>query len=185
MEHIDLSKYEGKEVVCELAKSDCNSSNVLKGVVTKMGVYEVGGFTHQISGWYFRRNGEGYSLPDITKITEVIHTPGIAQRYPNINLRAFTGQTCLIKFNSGCIIVYKISSPVTGVWEIGPDKRIMQDGNTLGSAYIKEIYGEGAYEIKTKETFDEPPDKELEKIKKEVNNLSKEQVEKLLQHLKK
>jgi hypothetical protein len=53
------------------------------------------------------------------------------------------------------------------------------------SLYITEIYGEGAYEIKTKETFDEPTDEAVEKAKDAIKDLSEEQIAKLLHSLKK
>ena len=50
---------------------------------------------------------------------------------------------------------------------------------------IEEIYGEGAYEIKTKQTFDEPSDAAVEKAKEAIKDLTEEQIAKLLHSLKK
>jgi hypothetical protein len=132
------------------------------------------------------------SMPQITEITEITEVStmnGPAQRHPNINLNDFKDQMCIVKWSNGKIQYDKVccDDEEESSWAICLTEDIYSDGRVCGTAslYITEIYGEGAYEIKTKETFDEPTDEAVEKAKDAIKDLSEEQIAKLLHSLKK
>jgi len=183
---IDLSKYIGKKVKCTFS----NGSIPLVGTVS---------FTSPISQWcdeypynivnrVFDKNGKGISMLQIATVTEVSTICGTAQRHPNINLNDFKDQMCIVKWSNGKIQYDKVCyDEEDSWWGICLTEGISSDGSLRGTAslYIAEIYGEGAYEIKTKETFDEPTDEAVEKARDAIKDLSEEQIAKLLHSLKK
>jgi hypothetical protein len=124
----------------------------------------------------------------IATITEVSDMSGIAQRHPNINLNDFKDQMCIVKWSNGKVQYDKVwcDDEEESSWSICLTEDIYSDGRVCGTAslYITEIYGEGAYEIKTKETFDEPTDEAVQKAKEAIKDLSEEQIAKLLHSLK-
>ena len=179
---IDLSKYIGQKVVVTF---DGSASPTLSGNVSLNNNSK--SHPYSISGYYFDRNGEGYTLPQIVSITS-IYPPmnGIAQRSPNINLEDFEGQEVYVKWNDGDYMIGRIKK--MGInWSISEIGPLIKTGKFLAedSAYIEEIYGEGAYEIRTKETFDEPSDSAVEKAREAIKDLTEEQIAKLLHSLKK
>jgi hypothetical protein len=174
---IDLSKYIGQKVVVTFDES---ASPTLSGNVSLNNESE--SYPYSISGYYFNRNGEGYTLPQIVSITS-IYPPmnGIAQRSPNINLADFEGQRVYVKGSAGKHLFGKVTkSPDSRTWHI-----VNPNGVTFLTWDIEEIYGEGAYEIRTKETFDEPSDSAVEKAREAIKDLTEEQIAKLLHSLKK
>ena len=180
---IDLSKYIGKKVKCTFGKG----SSPLVGTVsfTSPKHYCCDEYPYNIANWLFTPTGDGMSMPQITEITEV---SGIAQRHPNINLNNFKDQMCIVKWSNGRVNYDKVCyDEEDSWWAICLTEGISSDGSLRGAAslYITEIYGEGAYEIKTKETFDEPFDEAVEKAKDAIKDLSEEQIAKLLHSLKK
>lgn len=181
---VDLSQFLGKHVVCKL-----KDGSTLIGLVKKTKqewakseayYYEVGGFVYSL--W-----GKGYLKEDVVSIELVEPKPqftGIAQKAPNINLDLFVDQTVLVKFKNGRKHIGKLH----GHYCLSKfDSDFYQDGTT--KSFIKdwsvhEIYGEGAYEIVTKPTFDEPLDPKVEEAKKLLCQMTEEQVAKLLESLK-
>jgi small nuclear ribonucleoprotein (snRNP)-like protein len=172
---IDLSKYIGQEVVATLA-----NGSTLVGVVKFNNVSET--YPYVITVWLFDRNGEGFTMPNITSITTTNPSMnGIAQRHPNINLSDFEGQNVYFK----CMNGNKMFGTV--VKSLSSDRCYVNIpcGGSFITSDIQEIYGEGAYEIRTKQTFDEPSDTAVEKAKEAIKDLTEEQIAKLLHSLKK
>ena len=183
---IDLSKYVGKKVKCTFG----DGGSPLVGTVSFTSPINqwCDEYPYNISIWQFSSTGKGKSMPQITKITEVSTICGTAQRHPNINLNDFKDQMCIVKWSNGKIQYDKVwYDEEDSWWAICLTDGISSDGSLRGTAslYIAEIYGEGAYEIKTKETFDEPTDEAVEKAKDAIKDLSEEQIAKLLHSLKK
>jgi hypothetical protein len=129
-------------------------------------------------------------MPQIATITVIDTMNGPAQRYPNINLGDFEGQTVYVKFKSGKYLLRDIEKKSKNIWYIHALMEYRKNGTPHNPQFddrwdIEEIYGEGAYEIKTRETFDEPTDEAVEKAKEAIKDLSEEQIAKLLYSLKK
>jgi hypothetical protein len=171
---IDLSKYIGHEVVATLGNGD-----TLVDVVSFRNQLS---YPYAISGWFFNKRGEGCSRSRITSITPTNPImSGITQRSPNINLKDFEGQNVYFK----CMNGNKMFGTV--VKSLSSDRFYVNIpcGGSFITSDIQEIYGEGAYEIKTKQTFDEPSDAAVEKAKEAIKDLTEEQIAKLLHSLKK
>ena len=193
--NIDLSQYVGKNVIVHL---NVSYSPIL-GVVSTHEYCD--SYPYAINGWYFNREGRGYSLPQISSI-KLIDQPmtGIAQHHPNINLQDFEGQYVYLKWNTG---TQEFGQVVLDYIDKNRDNYklwcILRKGNTScrnistngnfhdSSFYIEEIYGEGAYELITKHAFDMPTessDPAVEKAKEAIKDLTEEQIAKLLHSLK-
>lgn len=169
---VDLSKYVGQEVIVILV-----DDTYFRGKVSfNGGKY----FDYTVGGWWFSEDGKGWSRPSIRSIEPIkSYMKGIAQRYPNINLKDFGGQKVFIKCKNGSELLAKVTESLV------PDEWIVSDYSGCNLIYdIHEIYGEGAYEIKTKEIFDEPVDSAVEKAKEAIKDLTEEQIAKLLHSLK-
>ena len=194
---IDLSQYVGKNVIVYLNRSYTPISGVVK---THDSRYYSEKYPYVISGWYFNREGRGYSLPQIKSI-KLIDQPmtGIAQQHPNINLQDFEGQDVYFKWNTGfegfgkVIFVGGVVENDRQMWCIKIKGGLSieyyyADGIvSCTNSYIEEIYGEGAYELITKQTFDMPTessDPAVEKAKEAIKDLTEEQIAKLLHSLK-
>jgi small nuclear ribonucleoprotein (snRNP)-like protein len=181
---IDLSKYIGQEVVATLA-----NGGTLSGVVKFNNDSE--SYPYAINVWFFDRSGEGFTMPYITSITPINPSPmdGIAQRSPNINLKDFEGQNVYVKWSNGEYMTGTVSKTSYNEWLVSDRGYLNKSGKYIvcptNSSHIEEIYGEGAYEIKTKQTFDEPSDNAVEKAKEAIKDLTEEQIAKLLHSLKK
>jgi hypothetical protein len=171
---IDLSKYIGQEVVATFA----NGSKLIGTVRREK---DDMAYQYMICEYCFSATGKGYSKPQITSITPTNLMNGIAQRSPNINLEDFEGQHVYVKGSAGKHLFGKVTkSPDSKTWHI-----VNPNGVGILTWDIEEIYGEGAYEIKTKQTFDEPSDAAVEKAKEAIKDLTEEQIAKLLHSLKK
>jgi hypothetical protein len=182
---IDLSKYINKKVKCFFVDGTSLVGTVSFTSSTHSCCDE---YPYIVANWLFTSTGNGMSMPQIVTITEVSAMNGIAQSHPNINLNDFKGQMCIVKWSNGKIQYDKVwYDEEDSWWSVCLTEGISSDGSVRGatSFYITEIYGEGAYEIKTKETFDDPTDEAVEKAKEAIKDLSEEQIAKLLHSLKK
>lgn len=149
---IDLSKYVGHEVICTL-----NNEETLSGEIK---FYHHTSYCYTLNEWQFTPTGRGMSKPQIKSIQLKNPMTGIAQQHPNINLEDFEGQRCYIKWSDGKEFIGTIKcSTVNTDWYIsGGHTLYYKDGTSShsNSVPVEEIYGEGAYEITTKDTFDTP-----------------------------
>jgi|LakMenEpi03Aug12_release.lakeMendotaPanAssembly.Ray.scaffolds.fasta_scaffold474047_2 hypothetical protein len=174
---IDLSQYVGKTIVVEL-----RDQSVLAGPLEKDNFpYIV--YPYKISGSLFTESGVGKSKPRIIKILTPSEGNGIAQKAPNINLDDFVGQKVYVKLARGSEHI----TNVTSTYNLSQVGQYVKNGTSASSNEhwaIVEIYGEGAYEINTKSTFDDPNDYKIEQAKQLLSQMSEEQVAKLLKSLK-
>jgi hypothetical protein len=172
---IDLSKYIGQEVVGTLA-----DETKIIGTIKFINEWE--SYPYSISGWFFNKKGKGYTRSQITSITPINPTMnGIAQCSPNINLSDFEGQKVYFK----CVNDNEMFGTVVKSLSSNRCYVNIPCGGSFITSDLQEIYGEGAYEIKTKSTFDEPSDSAVEKAKEAIKDLTEEQIAKLLHSLKK
>jgi small nuclear ribonucleoprotein (snRNP)-like protein len=181
MTYIDLSKYVGRKVILTL-----NNEETLSGEVQFLKNHH-NAYCYVVSGWQFTINGKGYSKPQIKSILGKNPMTGIAQQHPNINLKDFEGQRCYVKWNDGVEAVGCVESTASNRWDIpGNLNRFFgKDGvHTNKALYVTEIYGEGAYEIITKDTFDTPSDDVVTKVTEALKDLTEEQIAKVLHALK-
>lgn len=192
---VDLSQFVGKHVVCTL-----DNKSVLRGVVGKLS-YGKRSFNQRgddlaeylLEGYCYTKKGEGFINSNIVSIelADPEHQfTGIAQKAPNINLDLFVDQTVLVKFNNGRKHIGKLIKLLNlkGHYYLATIGRAFcQDGaaKCLDKYWsVHEIYGEGAYGIVTKSTFDEPVDPKVEEAKELLCQMTEEQVAKLLESLK-
>jgi hypothetical protein len=173
---IDLSQYVGYNIIAKLA-----DNAVIHGLVTynyRRNNYP--DYPYNIDGWAFNDHGRGLSKAPIVKI---LNPSGIAQKAPNINLDDFVGQKVYVKLARGSEHITNVS-PIYNLSEVGQYKKNGTSASGNEHWAIVEIYGEGAYEIKTKSTFDDPNDHQIEQAKQLLNQMSEEQIAKLLKSLK-
>ncbi len=177
---INLSKYLGKKIVVELGDGSVLAGEV-KFISNKSWYNEQ--YTYSINGWLFNKCGNGMTNPRIVKIQTPFESNGIAQKAPNINLEDFVGQRVYVKLARGSEHITRVT-PIYTLSDVGQYKKngTSASGNEHWS--IIEIYGEGAYEINTKSTFDNPNDYQIDQAKQLLNQMSKEQIAKLLKSLK-
>jgi hypothetical protein len=118
---------------------------------------------------------------------------GIAQQHPNINLEDFEGQRCYVKWSDGRgsigTILRRVSSSGSSFWEVaGRSDWYNKDGTRTNTqsrnAQVKEIYGEGAFDVTTKDTFDSPSDDVVTTATEVLKGLTEEQIAKVLHALK-
>jgi hypothetical protein len=112
---------------------------------------------------------------------------GIAQKHPNINLEDFEGQRCYVKWSDGRGSIGTIRCSSNSYWDIcGSHSLYNKDGTNTHSKNVPvdEIYGEGAYEIATKDTFDAPSNNVVKKATEALKDLTEEQIAKVLHALK-
>jgi hypothetical protein len=180
MIEIDLSKYVGREVICTLEGGEIHS-----GLVRELDpAYK---FPYGIGRCDFDKTGKGYSKPQIESIQLKNPMIGIAQQHPNINLEDLEGQRCYVKWSDGVEAIGCVKSLTCVGWDIpGTDNRFFgKDGVYQNRAlHVYEIYGEGAYEITTKDTFDAPSTDVVEKATEALKDLTEEQIAKVLHALK-
>jgi hypothetical protein len=179
---IDLSKYVGKEVIYTFYNGETRSGVV----ITKSD----NTYPYEICGRWFSKSGKGYFTPQIKSIQLKNPMTGIAQQHPNINLEDFEGQRCYVKWSDGRgsigTILRKLSSSGISFWNVVEGSALYgKNGTALqSSAYIKEIYGEGAFDVTTKDTFDTPSDDVVKKATEALKDLTEEQIAKVLHALK-
>jgi small nuclear ribonucleoprotein (snRNP)-like protein len=173
---IELSKYVGKHITVTLG-----DDKILTGVLRVHGSRK---YPYMINGYWYSNEGIGHIQPNIVRILSEEQTfNGIAQKAPNINLGDFVGQKVYMKLANG----YEFIRHISNSYYLGGVGTYDKDGRIIGSSptwNIVEIYGEGAYEIKTKPTFDEPNDAQIEEAKQMLSQMSEEQIAKLLKSLK-
>jgi small nuclear ribonucleoprotein (snRNP)-like protein len=180
MPEIDLSQYVGKEVILTL-----DNEETLSGELKFLKNHNA--YCYEVKGWQFTKTWEGLSKPQIISIQLKNPMTGIAQQHPNINLKDFEGQRCYVKWNDGVEGVGCVKSTTSNGWDIpGNSNRFFgKDGVHQNKAlYVTEIYGEGAYEIITKDTFDAPNDDLVTKATEALKDLTEEQIAKVLHALK-
>jgi hypothetical protein len=174
---IDLSKHVGKIIIAELI-----DNYVLKGRVTDGDSHLYPDFPYSVDGWAFNKQGKGLSKASIVRVLCPFEGDGIAQKAPHIDLDDFVGQKVYVKLARGSEHVTNVSG-IYNLSEVGQyDKRgIPSSGNEHWR--ILEIYGEGAYQISTKSTFDTPGDYLVKQAKQLFSQMSEEQIAKLLKSL--
>jgi small nuclear ribonucleoprotein (snRNP)-like protein len=184
---INLSQYLGKVITYR----DRNDNNI----TGKVFLSHNKNFPYEINNYYFNNIGVGWTASNILSIMSVesVMLDGIAHSAPNINLHHFVGQTVYVKLSSGDFY--------TGILYLYDESRSLYllngyryklngelNGDGLKVSWnIVEIYGEGAYEINTKGTFDLPLKPENPKIKQAkelLNEMTEDEVAKLIKSLK-
>lgn len=179
MNEIDLSKYAGKEAICYLSDGQTPSSFV--------DIFNASdNYLYMIAGWTFNKTGKGFSKPPIKSIQLKNAMTGIAQQYPNINLEDFEGQRCYVKWNSGEEAIGCVKS-LNYFWEVpGPCRSSFKKDGTHShlTPYVEEIYGEGAFDVTTKDTFDAPSDDVVTTATAVLKGLTEDQIAKVLHALK-
>jgi hypothetical protein len=189
MTEINLAKYIGKEVILTL-----DNTETLSGEVQFLKNHP-DSYCYLVSGWQFTVYGKGFSKPQIKSIQLKNPMTGIAQQHPNINLEDFEGQRCYAKWSDGVEAIGCVKSTASNGWDIpGIDIddiiynahcSFQKDGtNPSYTLHVTEIYGEGAYQITTKDTFDAPNDDLVTKATEALKDLTEEQIAKVLHALK-
>lgn len=174
---IDLSKYLNKTITVEVGNGTIKTSTVGK-CSSKTFPYTFDHFCYTI-------DGTGRTQPNIVRIISVEQFKGISQKAPNINLKDFVGQRVYVKDTNGHFY-FSYVEKLDEEYELKDISNYFKNGiNSCGFSglNIEEIYGEGAYEIKTKSTFDEPEDSQIKQAKQLLSQMSEEQVAKLLKSL--
>jgi hypothetical protein len=180
MTEIDLSKYVGRAVILTL-----NNEETLSGELQFLKNHH-NAYCYVVSGWQFNKYGNGFSRPQIKSIQLKNPTEGIAQQHPNINLEDFDGQRCYVKWSDGVESVGCVKS-LNHYWDVPGYCRssFKKDGtHSCLTIYVEEIYGEGAFDVTTKETFDAPSTDAVEKATEALKDLTEEQIAKVLHALK-
>jgi hypothetical protein len=187
---IDLSKYVGKTINVELGDGIKESGEILKSTSTK--------YPYWFKDHCYTKEGLGLNGPNIIRIISgEDHFTGIAQRAPHINLDDFVGQKVYVKLARGSDHFTSVSDwfEQEGSNENLPDEYYLdnlsnyyhQNGeNSLGfpSLDISEIYGEGAYKVITKPTFDDPDNPtRIDQAKQLLSQMSEEEIARLLKSL--
>ena len=184
---IDLSEYVGREVILTLDNNETLSGE-LQFLKNRHNSY-----CYVVSGWQFNKYGNGFSRPQIKSIQLKNTMTGIAQQHPNINLEDFEGQRCYVKWSDGRgsigTILRRVSSSGSSFWEVAGRRDLYnKDGTRTNiqsrNAQVKEIYGEGAFDVTTKDTFDSPSDDVVTTATAVLKGLTEEQIAKVLHALK-
>jgi hypothetical protein len=181
MTEINLSKYVGKEVILTLLDNNETLSGELQFLKNHHSAY-----CYVVDKCQFNITGVGLSKPQIKSIQLKNPMTGIAQQHPNINLEDFEGQRCYAKWSDGVEAIGCVSYEL-GYWSVPGDPHcaFRKDGtHSHDELHVTEIYGEGAYEITTKDTFDTPSDDVVTKATEALKDLTEEQIAKVLHALK-
>jgi hypothetical protein len=184
MAKINLSKYVGRKVILTLDDNETLSGE-LQLFIKKFINYD-SPYCYAVSGCLFTITGKGLSKPQIKSIQLKNPMTGIAQQHPNINLEDFEGQRCYVKWNDGVEAIGCVKS-LNHYWDVPGYCRssFKKDGTHPSyTLHVTEIYGEGAYEITTKDTFDSPSDDVVTKATEALKDLTEEQIAKVLHALK-
>jgi len=177
---INLSQYVGKKIIAELMNGSVLAGEVEDTIDEQWADDQ---YPYKLCGWLFNECGQGMSNPQIVKIQTCFDGNGIAQKAPNIILDDFVGQRVYVKLGRGSEHITNVS-PIYNLSEVGQYKKNGTSASGNEHWAIVEIYGEGAYEINTKSTFDNPNDYQIEQAKQLLSQMSEEQVAKLLKSLK-
>jgi small nuclear ribonucleoprotein (snRNP)-like protein len=170
---IDLSQYVGKIITVRL-----NNGNILSGQLIK---HSRRNDLYNFRGFCYDKEGMGFNCSSIVKVISVEKFTGITQRAPNINLDDFVGQKVYVKLARGSEHIETLDDS----YYLNGIAGYSKEGVTSSPGWsIVEIYGEGAYEISTKSTFDNPNDYKIEQARQLLSQMSEEQVAKLLKSLK-
>lgn len=175
---MDLSKYVGKTINVELGDGKLESGKILRSSSIR--------YPYQFKDHCYTEEGLGLNSHITRIISEVNDFTGIAQRAPWINLGDFVGQKVYVKLTNG-------SDHFTSVEDL-PDEYHLDDlsnyhqngKNSIGfpSLDIAEIYGEGAYKVITKPTFDDPDNPtKIDQAKQLLSQMSEEEIARLLKSL--
>ena len=173
---IDLLKYVGETITAQLGDGRIKTGTVLKSSSKT--------YPCTFNSFSYTKDGTGYTQPNIVRIISVEQQfKGIAQKTPNINLDDFVGQKVYVKLDRGSEHITNVSSTYN-LSEVGQYNK--NGTSTSGNEHwdIVEIYGESAYEINTKSTFDNPNNYKIEQVKQLLNQMSEEEIAKLLKSLK-
>jgi hypothetical protein len=185
---INLSQYVGKVITYR----DRNDNNI----TGKVFLSHNKNFPYEINNYYFNNIGVGWTAPNILSIVSVesVMLDGIAHSTPNINLHQFVGQTVYVKLSSGDFYtgpLYLYSSEkslyMLNGYRYTLNGELNGDDGFTVSWNIVEIYGEGAYEINTKDTFDlplKPENPKIQQVKELLNEMTEDEVAKLIKSLK-
>jgi hypothetical protein len=180
MTEINLAKYLGKQVILTLI-----DNRTLFGELQFLKNHP-NSYCYVVSGWQFTINGKGFSKPQIKSIQLENPMTGIAQQHPNINLEDFEGQRCYVKWSGGVEAIGCVNCELS-YWSVPGNAHcsFRKDGtHSHYELHVTEIYGEGAYEIITKDTFDTPSDDVVTKATEALKDLTEEQIAKVLHALK-
>ena len=179
---VNLSGYDNKTVTVELSDGTIKTGKVLR--------HEDKRFTHVFDKCLYTQYGVGFSGLGIVRVISMKGDfKGIAQKAPNINLEDFSGQNVYVKLKSGKYLLRVLEQKSKNVWYLHALMEYKRDGTHCITQSddrwdIEEIYGEGAYTIQTKSTFDEPEDSQIKQAKELLSQMSEEQVAKLLKSIK-
>jgi len=187
---INLSQYVGKIITYRNEGND-----IIAGKVSLNNINVL--FPYAIDHHFFNNKGVGWTAPSVISIVSVesVFSDGIAHSAPNINLHQFVGQTVYVKLSSGdfytgTLYLYEVSSEeslyLLNGYRYKLNGELYGDGFTV-SWNIVEIYGEGAYEINTKGTFDlplKPENPKIKQVKELLNEMTEDEVAKLIKSLK-
>jgi hypothetical protein len=182
---INLSQYVGKVITY---RDRITTNDTITG---KVSLSHNRDFPYEIDNYYFNNKGVGWTAPNILSIMSVesVVLDGIAHSVPNINLHQFVGQTVYVKLSSGDFYtgpLYLYSSEESLYFSNGYRYTLNGEGVNV-SRRIVEIYGEGAYEINTKGTFDlplKPENPKIQQVKELLNEMTEDEVAKLIKSLK-
>jgi small nuclear ribonucleoprotein (snRNP)-like protein len=187
---IDLSEYVGRKVILTLDNNETLSGEV-QLFENHSSSYRT--YRYKVDEFVFNKTGQGFSKPQIKSIQLKNTMTGIAQQHPNINLEDFEGQRCYVKWSDGRgsigTILRRVSSSGSSFWEVaGRSDWYNKDGTRTNTqsrnAQVKEIYGEGAFDVTTKDTFDSPSDDVVTTATAVLKGLTEDQIAKVLHALK-
>lgn len=176
---MDLSKYVGKTINVELGDGIKEYGELLTSTSNK--------YPYWFGGHCYTKDGLGLNGPNITRIiSEVNDFTGIAQRAPYINLGDFVGQKVYVKLTNGYNHFTSVED-LPDEYHLDDLSNYHQNGeNSIGfpSLDIAEIYGEGAYKVITKPTFDDPDNPtKIDQAKQLLSQMSEEEIARLLKSL--
>jgi hypothetical protein len=181
---INLSEYVGKVITYVNRENEIITGEVSLNYVND-------NFPYVINKFHFDEVGHGFTAPSILSVIvngsipfATVKLDGIAHQAPNINLKDFVGQTVMIKTRQNQFHIAELNYNGSS-YNIGELSSYTKAGHSFydGDCDIVEIYGQGAYEFQTKSTFTEPEDPKLKQAKELLNELTEEQIAKLLKSL--
>jgi small nuclear ribonucleoprotein (snRNP)-like protein len=176
---MDLSKYVGKTINVELGDGIKVYGELLTSTSNK--------YPYWFKDHCYTKEGLGLNGPNIIRIISgEDHFTGIAQRAPHINLDDFVGQKVYVKLTNGSDHFTSVKN-LPDEYHLADLSNYHQNGeNSIGfpSLDIAEIYGEGAYKVITKPTFDDPDNPtRIDQAKQLLSQMSEEEIARLLKSL--